>query len=91
MPEGDDPDSLIRGQGPNAFRERIEAQRLSSISGSIVRRVRPEFASPRGRVAAARKLAGAISLISDAVLRGDRDEQGGDAAGEFHRKNLRGC
>jgi DNA primase len=69
MPAGEDPDSLIRGQGANAFRERIETA-SDFFDFRIDREAsRPEFASPRGRVAAARKLAGAISLISDPVLR----------------------
>jgi DNA primase len=69
MPAGEDPDSLIRGQGADAFRERIGAAkdffdfRIDREAG------RPEFASTRGRVTAARKLAGAISLITDPVLR----------------------
>jgi DNA primase len=69
MPAGEDPDSLIRGQGAEAFRDRIDAAkdffdfRIDREAG------RPEFSSPRGRVTAARKLAGAISLISDPVLR----------------------
>ena len=69
MPEGDDPDSLIRGQGADAFRQRI-SEAKDFFDFRIERETaRPEFASPRGRVAAARKLAGAVSLISDAVLR----------------------
>jgi DNA primase len=69
MPAGEDPDSLIRGQGAEAFRDRINAAR-DFFDFRIDREAgRPEFSSPRGRVAAARKLAGAISLISDPVLR----------------------
>jgi DNA primase len=69
MPAGEDPDSLIRGQGADAFRERIGSAkdffdfRIDREAG------RPEFASTRGRVTAARKLAVAISLITDPVLR----------------------
>jgi len=69
MPEGEDPDSLIRDQGVDAFRERIQAAK-DFFDHRIDRETRrPEFATPRGRVAAARKLAGAISLITDPVLR----------------------
>jgi DNA primase len=70
MPAGDDPDSLIRGQGADAFRDRISAAK-DFFDFLIDRETgHPEFASPRGRVAAARKLAGATSLITDPVLRG---------------------
>jgi DNA primase len=69
MPAGEDPDSLIRKRGPDAFRERITAAK-DYFDFQIDRETaRPEFASPRGRVAAARKLAGAVSLLSDPVLR----------------------
>ena len=69
MPPGEDPDSMIRGKGAEAFRERITAakdffdfqiERLAS---------RPDFATPRGKMQAARKMAEFISLIRDAVLR----------------------
>jgi DNA primase len=70
MPAGEDPDSLIRGQGADAFRNRISAAK-DFFDFLIDRETeRSEFASPRGRVAAARKLAGAASLITDPVLRG---------------------
>jgi DNA primase len=70
MPAGDDPDSLIRGQGADAFRDRISAAKDFFDFRIDRETARPEFASPRGRVGAARKLAGAISLITDPVLRG---------------------
>jgi DNA primase len=69
MPAGEDPDSLIRSQGPEAFRERIRAAK-DYFDFQIERETsRPEFASTRGRVAAARKLASAISMVSDPMLR----------------------
>lgn len=69
MPEGDDPDSLIRRRGAEAFRERISAAK-DFFDYRIDRETsRPEFATPRGRVAAARRLAAAISLVTDPVLR----------------------
>jgi len=69
MPEGEDPDSLIRGQGAAAFIERVAGARdfFDYQIDTMVRR--PEFATPGGRKQAARKLAETISLISDAVLR----------------------
>ena len=69
MPPGEDPDSMIRGKGAAAFVERIAAakdffdfqlDRLASL---------PDFASPRGKMQAARKMAESIGLLSDAVLR----------------------
>jgi DNA primase len=69
MPGGEDPDSLIRKHGADAFRERITAAK-DYFDFQIDRETaRPEFASPRGHVAAARKLAQAVSLLSDPVLR----------------------
>ena len=69
MPQGEDPDSMIRGRGAEAFRERItgakdffdfQFDRLAS---------RPDFSSARGKMQAARKMAESISLIRDPVLR----------------------
>lgn len=69
MPPGEDPDSMIRGKGADAFRERIteakdffdfQLDRLAS---------QPEFSSARGKMQAARKMAESISLIRDPVLR----------------------
>ena len=69
MPAGDDPDSLVRSKGAAAFMERIagakdffdfQLDRLAS---------QPDFASPRGKMQAARKMAESIGLLSDAMLR----------------------
>jgi DNA primase len=69
MPPGEDPDSLIRREGVEAFRRRIadakdffdfQLERLS---------MRPDFATPRGRAQAVRKLAGWVGLIGEVVLR----------------------
>jgi len=69
MPAGEDPDSMIRGKGADAFRERIAAAKDYFDFVLDREAAKPEFATPRGRVVAARKLAGAISLVTDAVLR----------------------
>jgi len=69
MPQGEDPDSLIRGKGAEAFRERITAAKDYFDFVLDREAAKPEFATPRGRVAAARKLAGGISLVTDPVLR----------------------
>ena len=69
MPPGEDPDSLIRGKGAAAFTERITAAR-DCFDFQIDRLARQEeFGTPRGKMLAARKLAEAASLVSDAVLR----------------------
>ena len=69
MPEGEDPDSMIRGQGAEAFMERINAAK-DFFDCQLERMARrPEFATPRGKVQAARKMAEWISLIRDAMLR----------------------
>ncbi|MGB8167116.1 MAG: DNA primase [Chthoniobacteraceae bacterium] len=69
MLPGEDPDSMIRTKGPQEFTGRIatakdffdfQIDRLSS---------RPDFATPRGKMQAARKMAEWMSLITDAMLR----------------------
>ncbi len=69
MLPGEDPDSMIRTKGAQEFAGRIAAakdffdfqiDRLSS---------RPDFDTPRGKLQAARRMAGWISLITDAMLR----------------------
>jgi DNA primase len=69
MPAGEDPDSMIRRRGAEAFVQQISAAK-DFFDFQIERlAARPDFAMPRGRVAAARKMAESISLITDAVLR----------------------
>jgi DNA primase len=69
MPPGEDPDSMIRGKGAGAFIERITAAKdFFEVQIDRLAR-RPEFATPRGRMQAARKMAESISLIKEAVLR----------------------
>jgi DNA primase len=70
MPPGEDPDSLIRGRGAEAFRGQIAAAKDYFDFVLDRETARPEFTTPRGRVAAARKLAAQVSLLSDPVLRG---------------------
>ncbi len=69
MPPGEDPDSMIRGKGAGAFTERIAAAK-DFFDFQIDRlAAKPEFATPRGKMQAARKMAESISLIKDAMLR----------------------
>ena len=69
LPAGDDPDSLIRKQGADAFRDRVggakdffEHQIDRLIGGT-------DFATPRGKVAAARKMAEMLAFIPDGIAR----------------------
>lgn len=69
MPPGEDPDSFIRSRGAAAFRERVAGARDFFEVQMDQQTHRPDFATPRGRLQAARKLAASISLISDSLLR----------------------
>jgi len=69
MPDGHDPDSFIRSAGGDAF-AKIIAQAPDFFDFQIERAVRtPEFATPRGKAAFARKMAETVVLISDPLLR----------------------
>lgn len=69
MPPGHDPDSLIREQGPEAFRERT-AQARDFFDYQIERYAsEPDFASARGKLDLARRVAGWVSLVTDPVMR----------------------
>ena len=69
MPPGEDPDSMIRGRGADAFIEQITKAK-DFFDFQIDRlAARPDFATPRGRTQAAREMAKSISIITDAVLR----------------------
>ncbi len=69
MPPGEDPDSMIRGRGAEAFIAQIgDAKDFFDFQIDRLA-ARPDFATPRGRTQAARKMAETISIITDAVLR----------------------
>ena len=69
MPPGEDPDSMIRGQGAGAFTAQISGAK-DFFEFQIDREGRrPEFGTTRGRVQAVRKLASFITLIKDAVTK----------------------
>lgn len=69
MPPGQDPDSLIRAEGGEAFAEVIGASK-DFFDFQLERLARrDDFTTPRGKIAAARKLAEFISLIPDGVSR----------------------
>ena len=69
LPSGQDPDSLIRSQGAAAFFEQVSA--AEDFFEAQLRRVSesPQFHTPRGKTAAARKLAEFVSWITDPILR----------------------
>jgi DNA primase len=69
MPPGEDPDSLIRGQGAEAFMARVTGAKDFFDYQIDLLASRPEFETPGGRRQAARKMAAFISLLSDPVLR----------------------
>lgn len=69
MPAGHDPDSLIRAEGVEAFTHRI-AQARDFFDCLIERAAAmPDFATPKGKAAFARKMAGNVALVADPVLR----------------------
>ena len=69
MPAGHDPDSLIRTEGAEAFIQQI-AQARDFFDFQIARAVAtPEFATPKGKAAFARKMAESVALVADPVLR----------------------
>lgn len=69
MPPGEDPDSLIRTQGAEAFRRRIEAARdffdfqIDRLAGVY------DLDTPRGKAQYSRKLAEWVALLTDNVFR----------------------
>lgn len=69
MPPGEDPDSLIRHQGADAFRQRVTEARDFFEFQLDQFAARPDFSSSRGRTQAARKLAGWVGLLGDPVMR----------------------
>ncbi|HEX4083681.1 MAG TPA: DNA primase [Chthoniobacteraceae bacterium] len=69
LPQGDDPDSLIRTQGPEAFVERVAAARDFFDYQLDIHAADPDFATPRGKVKVAHELAAMVQLINDRLLR----------------------
>ena len=69
LPPGEDPDSLIRNQGAEAFISRVQAARDYFDFQIDVHAATPEFATPRGKVQFAREMAAVVQLIDDHLLR----------------------
>jgi len=69
LPPGEDPDSLIRNQGVEAFKARADAARDYFEYHIDIEAASPDFTTPRGKVKAARAMASTVLLINDRVLR----------------------
>jgi len=69
LPQGEDPDSLIRDQGADAFISRVKAARDYFDFQIDAKAHMEEFATPRGKVKFARAMAETILLINDRMLR----------------------
>ena len=69
LPAGEDPDSLIRDKGAEAF-SALVASAKDFFDYQIERgSASPEFATARGKLQFARKMAAWVSLITDTMLR----------------------
>lgn len=69
LPEGQDPDSLIRGQGPEAFREAVNSAK-NFFDHAVDRMVETgAIDDPAKKSAAAKKLGPFVAAIKDPVLR----------------------
>lgn len=69
LPEGEDPDSLIRGQGPEAFKAVIAAARNFFDHAIELLAERGTLDDPAGKSSAARRLGPYVAAIKDQVLR----------------------
>jgi len=69
LPPGEDPDSLIRNQGAEAFVSRVQAARDYFDFQIDAQAATPDFATPRGKVKFARAMAATLRLINDHLLR----------------------
>jgi DNA primase len=70
LPSGEDPDSLIRGKGVEAFRERLSLS-MDFFDHTIDRAMAEASGQfgPREKAAVARKLGGYLELLPEAALR----------------------
>ncbi|MFZ4683086.1 MAG: DNA primase [Terrimicrobiaceae bacterium] len=69
LPEGEDPDSLIRGQGPAAFEEVVATARNFFDHALEILAAKGNLGDPAGKSTAARRLGPYVALIKDRVLR----------------------
>jgi DNA primase len=68
LPEGEDPDSLIRHHGPAAFREVVDASRDFFDHALAILEERGNLDDPAGKAAAARRIGPYVALLKDKVL-----------------------
>ncbi len=68
LPQGEDPDSLIRGQGPEAFRAVVDASKGFFDHALEILAERGTLDDPAGKSAAARRLGPYVAHIKDPVL-----------------------
>jgi len=69
LPEGEDPDSMIRTQGPDAFRAAIAQARDFFDHALAILAERGALNDPAGKAGAARRLGPYVAMINDPVLR----------------------
>jgi DNA primase len=69
LPPGEDPDSLIRSQGAEAFIARVKGARDYFDFQIDAKAQTEEFGTPRGKVKFARAMAETLLLINDKLLR----------------------
>lgn len=69
LPKGEDPDSLIRSQGAEAFRELLAEARDFFEEHLRAATANPDFTTARGKASEARKIAEFIAQIGDPLLR----------------------
>jgi DNA primase len=69
LPPGEDPDSLIRKEGADAFSARVKDGRDYFDFQIATQKAKPEFLTPQGRVQFARKIATTVEMIGDRLLR----------------------
>lgn len=69
MPEGHDPDSFIREQGPEAFRQRVAEARdfFEFLADRLADHA--DFRTPKGKMVATHRMAELVALITDPVMR----------------------
>lgn len=69
LPDGEDPDSLIRGQGPDAFRAVVDSAKNFFDHALEILAQKGNLDDPAGKSAAARRLGPYVAGIRDKVLR----------------------
>jgi DNA primase len=69
LPVGEDPDSLVRSQGAEAFKKRVDAARDYFDYRIDTAAADPDFATPQGKTEFAISMAATARLIGNALLR----------------------